>query len=32
MLLGKIIKSNVHTDYICQVYGPGEVETPLARV
>ena len=32
MLLGKIIKSNAHTDYICQVYGPGEVETPLARV
>ena len=31
MPLGKIIKSNSHTDYICQVYGPGEVETPPAR-
>ena len=31
MLIGKIIKSNSHTDYICQVYGPGEVETPPAR-
>jgi len=31
MPLGKIIKSNTHTDYICQVYGPGEVETPPAR-
>ena len=31
MLIGKIIKSNSHTDYICQVYGHGEVEvTPTA--
>jgi len=30
MPLGKIIKSNTHTDYICQVYSPGEVETPPA--
>ena len=29
--IGKIIKSNAHTDYICQVYGPGEVESPPAR-
>ena len=27
-MLGKIAKSNSHTDYVCQVYGPGEVETP----
>ena len=27
-MLGKLIKSNTHTDYVCQVYGPGEVETP----
>jgi len=26
--LGKIAKSNSHTDYVCQVYGPGEVESP----
>ena len=31
MSIGKIIKSNSHTDYICQVYGPGEVETPPSR-
>ena len=31
MPLGQIIKSNSHTDYICQVYSPGEVETPPAR-
>jgi len=29
--IGKIIKSNSHTDYICQIYGPGEVETPPTR-
>ena len=23
--IGKIIKSNSHIDYVCQVYGPGEV-------
>jgi len=28
MLIGKIVKSNSHTDYVCQVYGPGEVEAP----
>ena len=31
MELGKIVKSNSHTDYVCQVYGPGEVEDPPAR-
>jgi hypothetical protein len=30
MPLGKLIKSNSHADYICQIYGPGEVETPPA--
>lgn len=30
MILGKIVKSNSHTDYVCQIYGPGEVETPPA--
>jgi len=29
--LGKIIKSNVHTDYIAQIYAPSEVESPPAR-
>jgi hypothetical protein len=28
MLLGKIVRSNSHIDYVCQVYGPGEVEQP----
>ena len=28
MLIGKIIKSNSHTDYVCQICGPGEIETP----
>ncbi len=28
MAIGKLVKSNSHTDYICQVYGPREVETP----
>jgi len=28
MIVGKLVKSNFHTDYICQIYGPGEVETP----
>lgn len=23
--IGKIVKSNSHVDYVCQVYGPGEV-------
>ena len=26
MLLGKLVKSNSHTDYVCQIYSPGEVE------
>ena len=26
--LGKLIKSNSHTDYVCQVYGLGEAEMP----
>lgn len=25
MLIGKLVKSNSHTDYICQIYSPGEV-------
>ena len=25
--IGKLVKSNAHTDYVCQVYGPGETET-----
>jgi len=31
MVIGKIVKSNSHTDYVCQVYGPGEVGQPPAR-
>ena len=27
-MIGKLVKSNSHTDYICQTYGPSEVETP----
>ncbi len=30
MTIGKLVKSNSHTDYVCQVYGPGEVEEPPA--
>ena len=30
-VIGKIVKSNSHTDYICQIYGPGEVEAPPIR-
>lgn len=26
MLIGKLAKSNSHTDYVCQVHGPGETE------
>ena len=26
MRIGKIVKSNTHIDYVCQVYGPGEIE------
>ena len=25
-MFGKLIKSNAHTDYVCQIYGPGEVD------
>jgi hypothetical protein len=28
MLIGKLVGSNSHTDYVCQAYGPGEVEAP----
>lgn len=31
MVLGKVIKSNSHTDYVCQIYAPGEVVQPPAR-
>ncbi len=24
--IGKIVKSNTHIDYVCQVYNPGEIE------
>jgi hypothetical protein len=27
VIIGKLIKSSSHTDYVCQVYGPGEVGT-----
>jgi hypothetical protein len=30
MDIGKLVKSNTHSDYVCQVYGPGEVESPPA--
>ena len=30
MPIGKLVKSNTHTDYVCQVYGPAEVEAPPA--
>lgn len=29
-LIGKVIKSNSHIDYVCQVHGPGEVASPPA--
>ncbi|MBN1921216.1 MAG: hypothetical protein JW892_08235 [Anaerolineae bacterium] len=32
MAVGKLVKSNTHTDYVCQIYGSGEVETPPAPV
>jgi hypothetical protein len=28
--IGKLIKSNAHTDYVCQIYGQGEVASPPA--
>jgi len=27
-IIGKIVKASAHTDYVCQVYGPGEVDAP----
>lgn len=24
--IGKIVTSNAHTDYVCQIYGPGEID------
>jgi hypothetical protein len=32
MITGKLARSNSHTDYVCQVYGPGEVDTPRSHV
>jgi hypothetical protein len=32
MIIGKLVKSNTHTDYVCQIYGPGEVESPPKAV
>ncbi|MFW6115927.1 MAG: hypothetical protein ACOC7Y_02575 [Chloroflexota bacterium] len=29
-MIGKLVKSNVHTDYVCQIYGRGEVAQPPA--
>ena len=29
-MIGKLVRSNSHTDYVCQVYGPAEVEAPPA--
>lgn len=31
MVIGKIVKSNAHHDYVCQVYQPGEVAAPPTR-
>jgi hypothetical protein len=28
MVIGKIVTSSSHLTYICQIFGPGEVETP----
>ena len=28
MMLGKVVKSNGHVDYVCQVYGSGETSSP----
>jgi len=30
MILGKVVKSNGHVDYVCQIYGPGETASPPA--
>ena len=32
ILVGKLIKSNSHTDYVCQIYGSGEVEMPPSPI
>lgn len=32
VLLGKIVKSNGHTDYVCQVYAKHETERPPAPI
>lgn len=29
-MIGKLVKSNVHTDYVCQIYSRGEVARPPA--
>ena len=29
-MIGKLVKSNVHTDYVCQIYGQGEIKEPPA--
>lgn len=26
--IGKVVKANSHTDYVCQIYGPGEIQSP----
>lgn len=31
MTIGKIVKSNTHIDYICQIYGAGEIENSPSR-
>lgn len=31
MLIGKIVSANSHTDYVCQVYGSSEIESPPNR-
>ncbi len=31
MIVGKIIQSNAHNDYVCQIYQRDEVESPPAR-
>ena len=28
MLIGKIVKSSSHINYVCQIYGPLEIEAP----
>ena len=32
MRIGKIVKSNTHIDYVCQVYSPGEIVDTEGRV